>query len=263
MAGQPFLKFYVADWLSDPQLARCAPATRGIFMDALCIMHETGKATVRGTPDQLCQILRCGPAALEAAYRDLNETGAADVSRDVSTISITSRRRKRDLKKAKECAAAGRKGGGNPKLRTKLTFIGLSKGEPKAAEGILQSSREQKAEGRYQSSSSIAAAPDSSASTLCSLLRALVGSDGRKVFTNEAAAAIAAHPACSEMQVAWARERTRAAMSRPKPPDSEAAYLRGLIEHQAPPASWVERYRRKALTAMAVKQELRIAEGVA
>lgn len=267
MPGQPFLKFFVADWLSDPQLARCAPATRGIWMDALCIMHETGCATVRGTPDQLCQILRCGPAALEAAYRDLEETKAADVSRDISGISITSRRMKRDLKKAKLCASAGRKGGGNPQLRDKTTYIGRSKGggggDPKATESREQSSRGQKAEGRYQSSSSIAAAPDSAAAPLCSLLRALVGRDGRKVFDPDAAAAIAAHPACSEMQVAWARERTRAAMARSKPPDSEAAYLRGLIENKTPSPAWVERYRRKALTAIAVKQELRLAEGAA
>lgn len=266
MAGQPFMKFYVADWLSDPDIARCAPATRGIYFDALCIMHETKSPTVRGTPDQLCQILRCAPSALEAAYRDLEATKAADVSRDISVISITSRRMRRDLKKAKLCASAGRKGGGNPHLRDKTTFKGHPKGEwkgtPKPTDSREQSSREQKAEGRYQSSS-IAAAPDSIAAPLCSLLRALVGRDGRKVFTPEAAAAIAAHPACSEMQVAWARERTRAAMARSNPPSSEAAYLRGLIENHPPPPSWVERYRRKALAAIAVKQELRLAEGAA
>lgn len=33
----PWLKFYPGDWLKEPSLTVCSPATRGIWIDLICI----------------------------------------------------------------------------------------------------------------------------------------------------------------------------------------------------------------------------------
>lgn len=34
------MQFYPADWLSNPNLRRCSPAARGVWMDVLCVLHD-------------------------------------------------------------------------------------------------------------------------------------------------------------------------------------------------------------------------------
>lgn len=128
----PFLKFYPDDWMSDQALRKCGPATRGIFMDAICAMHKSQRPTVKGSPDELCRLLCCSPKELEFAVTELRDTKTAKIARTLGSISITSLRMKRDMKKARLCADAGRKGGGNPSLQTKNTY----KGPPKLPSDI-------------------------------------------------------------------------------------------------------------------------------
>jgi hypothetical protein len=139
MAGLPFLKFYPADWMSDPALSMCSASTRGLWMDALCIMHENEAAVVKGSADQLCRVLRCSAADLELAIVELRETKAAEVSRNLSQICFTNRRRKREISKSRKCSIAGRLGGGNPKL-SKGASKGASKGGPKHPSDICNMS---------------------------------------------------------------------------------------------------------------------------
>ena len=42
----PAFQFYPGDWLKDPALRCCSPAARGIWMDVLCMMHESPKRGV-------------------------------------------------------------------------------------------------------------------------------------------------------------------------------------------------------------------------
>jgi hypothetical protein len=37
----PAFQFYPGDWMKDPNLRRCTPAARGVWMDVLCLMHES------------------------------------------------------------------------------------------------------------------------------------------------------------------------------------------------------------------------------
>ncbi len=96
----PFMQFYVDDWLNDPALSLCAPATRGVWMDLLCAMHKAGRVgSLRGTPDQLARLARCVPADLAQALTDIQTTGAADVLIERNgCVTVTNRRMDRDSK---------------------------------------------------------------------------------------------------------------------------------------------------------------------
>jgi hypothetical protein len=44
MSGQPWFKFYPASWRSDPALRTCSISARGLWIDLLCLMHESEPA---------------------------------------------------------------------------------------------------------------------------------------------------------------------------------------------------------------------------
>ena len=94
----PAMMFYVGDWLKDPAVARCSPATRGIWLDALCAMHEDGRSGVLvGTVTELSRVCRCSPDEMQIAIDELKRTGAADVSLDCpGTFRLDNRRMMRD-----------------------------------------------------------------------------------------------------------------------------------------------------------------------
>lgn len=125
-------------------------------------------------------------------------------------------------------------------------------------------SREESREEQSSNAAALAAAPDQASPRLCSLLRSLAV-NGVRVFDPATAAAIASHPNCSELQITWARERMRAAMSRANKPDNPGGYLRRLIESHTPPAGWVERYQRRKLAEIRAGDQsvLKLAGGVA
>ena len=41
-AARPWMKWYPADWRSDPGLRMCSFAARGLWADLLALMHEQG-----------------------------------------------------------------------------------------------------------------------------------------------------------------------------------------------------------------------------
>lgn len=90
---QPAFQFYPGDWLKDPQLSKCEPATRGIWIDAIAAMHENCRSgTLSGTPGQLSRVLRCSEAAFMAALDDLQATGTADVTKCRTNVTLINRR---------------------------------------------------------------------------------------------------------------------------------------------------------------------------
>ncbi len=103
----PWMQFYTGDWLKDPKLSMCLPATRGIWIDAVAAMHENGHfGTLSGTPDQLIRILRCTETALMSAISDLQATGAADVTlrnaQGNAIITLVNRRMQREAKERQD-----------------------------------------------------------------------------------------------------------------------------------------------------------------
>ena len=115
-AKLPAFQFYPGDWLKDPALSMCAPATRGVWIDLLCAMHETRTGTVAGTLPQLARLCRCAPEDISEALTDLISTRTAEVQYQAATekgvITITSRRLKREAKLREEAAARQRKSRG-------------------------------------------------------------------------------------------------------------------------------------------------------
>jgi hypothetical protein len=94
----PPMEFDTEKWLSDAQLSNCQPATRGIWIDAICRMQDSRSGALTGTPQQLAVSLRCTESALMSAIDDLQTTGAADVEQRNGKITLVNRRMLRDAK---------------------------------------------------------------------------------------------------------------------------------------------------------------------
>lgn len=77
----PWIKFFPGDWLKDPKLSLCTHATRGIWMDLICAMHEDGQSgQLIGTLEQLARIARCLPSDMAIALAEIQRTGTGDVT---------------------------------------------------------------------------------------------------------------------------------------------------------------------------------------
>lgn len=94
---QPAILFYTGDWLKDPAISLCSPATRGIWMDFLCAMHEFNRSgVIIGNHQQLVRIGRCSLVELEQALDELATSGAADITECNGKVTIINRRMKRE-----------------------------------------------------------------------------------------------------------------------------------------------------------------------
>lgn len=114
----PAILFYPGDWLKDPALSLCSPATRGIWFDLLCAMHELGRCGhVAGTPEQLSRISRCTTADVASAIAELKSTGAADVHERNGVVTLVNRRMNREAKERQSAAARQVRSRANRKLR--------------------------------------------------------------------------------------------------------------------------------------------------
>lgn len=162
MKKLPSVQFYPGDWMKDPALRAVSYAARGLWIDLLCLMHEserrgylvhsTGKTV---TDEQLARMTGGDLAEVRKLIRELEDCGV--FSRDESG-TIFSRRIVRDERKRHLCSEAGKDGGGNPDLKgeDKGTPKGQSKGGAKGhAKGSPKQNR-----GSSSSSSSSDSVPD-------------------------------------------------------------------------------------------------------
>src|SRR3990167_1344800 len=93
MAKSPAFQFYTGDWLKDPNLGQCSPATRGIWIDMLALMHENGRSgLLHGTINSLSRICRCSDAEMDAALSELSDTTSANVTKRHGKVTVTNRR---------------------------------------------------------------------------------------------------------------------------------------------------------------------------
>lgn len=87
------MKFFPGDWSTDPALTLCAPATRGVWIDLICAMHEFDQSgKLRGTADQLARFARCTTVEFVQAMTDLQTSMAADVAERNGVYEICNRR---------------------------------------------------------------------------------------------------------------------------------------------------------------------------
>ena len=52
MGKLPAFQFYPGDWMKDPNVRRCSPAARGVWMDMLCLAFECEDRGVLASGDQ-------------------------------------------------------------------------------------------------------------------------------------------------------------------------------------------------------------------
>jgi len=94
----PWFQFFAADWRTDAKLSLCTPATRGVWIDLICAMHELDRSgELRGTTEQLARIARCSAVEMKAALTDLQATEAADVTERNGVVTVTNRRMKSEF----------------------------------------------------------------------------------------------------------------------------------------------------------------------
>lgn len=95
----PAFQAYARDWLGDPEVSSCSPATRGIWWDAICAMHEAGRTGVlTGTVEELARICRCIPAEMEDALAELKRSQTANVTLRNGRVTLVNRRMSREHK---------------------------------------------------------------------------------------------------------------------------------------------------------------------
>jgi len=118
MSPQPWMKFYPADWRSDPMLRLCSIGARGLWMELICLMHEAdpyGHLLINRKPPsdtQMGALTGVDPSTVRTLLSELEEAGV--FSRNRAGV-IYSRRMVADEKKAAVARANG-KAGGNPNL---------------------------------------------------------------------------------------------------------------------------------------------------
>jgi hypothetical protein len=118
---RPAFMFYPADWRKDSALQSCSIASRGLWIDLLCIMHECspyGSLSINGKPMQLPQIARLVGETQETVQALLDELEGAGVFSCDADGTIFSRRLRKDEYIRNIRAEAG-KLGGNPSLLVK------------------------------------------------------------------------------------------------------------------------------------------------
>ena len=111
MPELPWRKWFPQDWLSDPGVTVCSPATRGIWADAICSMMLSCKYEIHGTPEALSRICRCSADEFMNAVDELCSTGSAEVEKQDGSIIVTNRRMKREA----NISEIRRKAGKSPK----------------------------------------------------------------------------------------------------------------------------------------------------
>lgn len=125
----PYLKFYTRDWQSDSGLRLCSLAARGLWIELLCLMHQSSKRGYLqhlGTPldaNKISQLIGRDNGTLNTPdNRNVNhlldELEAAGVFSRDETGCIYSRRMVEDEQRAEFWKETGKKGG-NPLLKKK------------------------------------------------------------------------------------------------------------------------------------------------
>lgn len=119
---RPAFQFYPADWRKDPALSTCSLAARGLWIELMCVAHESdeyGTLSINGKPMTEQQIARAvgeSPALINKLLAELEASGV--FSRNESG-SIYSRRMIKDERLRNVRADAGRLGG-NPNLLNQM-----------------------------------------------------------------------------------------------------------------------------------------------
>ena len=117
----PFIKFYVRDWMGDPQLRMCSIAARGLWFEMICLMHGAKRCgfleTQAGKPltdDETSRLTGTFKGDLYTLKQELLDHGVPSVEENTGIWYC--RRMVKEEQKRNKCSLAGKAGGGNPAL---------------------------------------------------------------------------------------------------------------------------------------------------
>ena len=130
----PSFQFYPGDWMKDPSLRSVSLEARGLWIDMLCLLFESGR---RGylqhrtgkpvTEEQLARMTGCSAEQVSPLLRELEDSG---VFSRTEHGTVYSRRMVKDEQVRQARIAAGKQGG-NPRLNGSTDNFCLSKNEAK------------------------------------------------------------------------------------------------------------------------------------
>lgn len=133
---RPAFQFYPADWRKDPALSSCSLAARGLWIELLCIAHESedyGHLSINGRPmtnAQLARMVGESPKAFDKLLQELED--AAVFSRKDDGV-IYSRRMVKDEHIRNVRASAGKQGGNPNLLKQKVKQTGEQNPTPSSS----------------------------------------------------------------------------------------------------------------------------------
>lgn len=144
MTKRPSFQFYPADWRKDPALSTCSLAARGLWIELICVAHESeiyGVLTINGEPMTIQQISRTvgeSPSVVAKLIKELSSSGVFSVDEGGC---IYSRRMVEDERIRNIRADSGRLGG-NPKLVDGLVKQKQTKAELKGLDLVKQNTEQ-------------------------------------------------------------------------------------------------------------------------
>ena len=117
------IKIDARDWTGDPRIRMVSLAARGLWLECLCLMRTAPRTgyleTSRGVPvpdGSLARIAGVPEEELPAIMRELSDAGIPAVEEQTGVWYC--RRMVEESGKAGKCSEAGRRGGGNPALKS-------------------------------------------------------------------------------------------------------------------------------------------------
>ncbi len=103
MPKLPYMQFYVNDWFSDFNLAKCSLASRGCWMELLCAMHNLNRSgVITGTADQLSRICRCSAVEFVQCVNELQAERVGEITVRDGIYTIVNRRMRREAKEREQ-----------------------------------------------------------------------------------------------------------------------------------------------------------------
>jgi hypothetical protein len=90
-----WFKFEYRLWKSDPNLAQCSLAARGLWLEILCHMYDQDVFTITCSFEQLGRMCRCDSSEIAKYAVELKAANVADVTLGNGNVTLLSRRLKR------------------------------------------------------------------------------------------------------------------------------------------------------------------------
>lgn len=84
-------------WQSDPALSQCSLAARGFWLEMLCAMNAQETFQITGTFEQVARLARCDSSEVAKYAMELKATMSADVTLGHGSVTLLSRRLKREI----------------------------------------------------------------------------------------------------------------------------------------------------------------------